>query len=447
MSFLFISLLILFSVMTILLLQGAGFSILRVGIVQFVAVSLFFFSFLGALPLFFGWDEYRVNIGVDDQVLILKVMLFSGFTMVLFIIGAMSAKTVFSAPSTLNNFNQITLNKKESLTLFFLLLFVLVIVALYLSNISRVALLVTLLEGAQESASARSSMGNNFSGNYHWYSVVIHDLANIITFSFFAAYLLAKEKIYLTLFTFSFLVSSFTALMAVEKAPFVWLLVGLFMVYVAVRGRGFYPVRKVIIFFTAIIGILVLAYVYFMGVSDVSNALSSIFSRAFAGSIMPAYYYLDFFPTHHDFLLGTSFPNPGGILPYQPYALSKEVMNWVNPSLIEEGIVGSMPTVFWGEAYANFGYAGLILIPFLVGFLVYVVDIFVSKLADTPLKIGFYVWTILHYKNLAITGFSGFIIDFHMVLMVFMLLGVLAISNKFRIKTRINNLHISLTDL
>jgi hypothetical protein len=137
MSFLFISLLILFSVMTILLLQGAGFSILRLGIVQFVAVSLFFFSFLGTLPLFFGWDEYRVNIGITDQVLIVKVMLFSGFTMILFIIGAMSAKTVLSAPSTLNNFDQITLNKKENLTLFFLLLFVLVIVVLYLSKIPR----------------------------------------------------------------------------------------------------------------------------------------------------------------------------------------------------------------------------------------------------------------------------------------------------------------------
>jgi oligosaccharide repeat unit polymerase len=436
MSFLFVSLFILSPIILIVLLQSTGFNILRIGIVQFVVISLFLFSFVGTLPLFFGWDEYRANIGVTDQVLIIKIMLFSSFTMILFIMGAMSAKVALNAPSTLNTFNNIQLNKKENLTLFFLLLFVLVVVALYLSKIPRIALLVALLEGVQELVIDRSSMGNNFLGKYHWYSVVMHDLANVITFSFFAAYLLAKEKIHLMLFTFSFLVSSFTALMAVEKAPFAWLLIGIFIVYVAVRGRGFYPIKKVIIFFLVIVSTLVLAYMYFMGSSGVSTALSSVFSRAFAGSIMPAYYYLDFFPTHHDFLYGTTFPNPGGILPHQPFSLAKEIMNWAHPSVIASGITGSMPTVFWGEAYANFGYAGLIFIPFSVGFLVYVVDIFVSKIADTPLKIGFYVWTILHYKSLSITGFSGFIIDFYMVIILFMVLGVLALSNNFRIKIR-----------
>ena len=436
MTLLFISFFILFPIIVIILLQSTGFNILRMGIIQIVVIALFFFAFLGTLPLFFGWDEYRSGVGVTDQVLILNIMLFSGFTMILFIMGAMSAKVILNTPSILNSFNNIQLNKLENLILFFLLLFVLVVVALYLSKISRIAILVALLDGIQESHIARSSMGNNFSGKYHWYRLVIHDLANVITFSFFAAYLLKKEKIHFILFAFSFLVSAFTALMATQKAPIAWLLIGLFMVYVAVRHRGFYPIRKVIIFFPAIIGILVLAYVYFMGVSDVSIALSRVFSRAFAGSIQPAYHYLEFFPTHHDFLYGASLPNPGGIFPYQPYALTTEIMNWVNPSDIDKGIVGSMPTVFWGEAYANFGYAGLIFIPFLVGFLLYVVDIFVSKITDTPLKIGFYVWILVHYKSLATKGFSGFMVDFYMVAMLLIILGVLALSNKFRIKIR-----------
>ena len=436
MTLLFISFFILFPIIVIMLLQSTGFNILRMGIVQFVVIALFFFAFLGTLPLFFGWDEYRTNVGVTDQFLILKVMLFSGFTMILFIVGAMSANLFSNAPSTLNSFNNIQLNKMENLILFFLLLFVLVVVALYISKISRIALLVSFMDGAQESHIARSSMGNNFSGKYHWYSLIIHDLANVITFSFFATYLLKKEKIHLILFAFSFLVSGFTAVMATQKSPFAWLLIGLFMVYVAARRRGFYPIGKVIISFAFIFSFLALAYIYFMGSSDVGTAFSSVFSRAFAGSIQPAYHYLEFFPAHHDFLYGASLPNPGGILPYQPYALTKEVMNWVHPSGIEKGVVGSMPTVFWGEAYANFGYAGLIVIPFLIGVLVYVVDIFASKIADTPLKIGFYVWLLLHYKKLAITGFSGFVVDFYLVFMLATFLGVLALSNKFRIKTR-----------
>lgn len=436
MTLLFISFFILFPIIVIILLQSTGFNILRMGIIQIVVIALFFFAFLGTLPLFFGWDEYRSGVGVTDQVLILNVMLFSGFNVILFIMGAMSAKVILNTPSTLNSFNNIQLNKLENLILFFLLLFVLVVVALYLSKISRIAILVALLDGIQESHIARSSMGNNFSGKYHWYKLFIHDLANVITFSFFAAYLLKKEKIHFILFAFSFLVSAFTALMATQKAPFAWLLIGLFMVYVAVRRRGFYPIRKVIIFFAFIVSLLVLAYIYFMGSSDVGAALPRVFSRAFAGSIQPAYHYLEFFPAHHDFLYGASLPNPGGIFPYQPYALTTEIMNWVNPSDIDKGIVGSMPTVFWGEAYANFGYAGLIFVPVALGFLLYVVDIFVSKIADTPLKIGFYVWILVHYKSLATTGFSGFVVDFYMVAVLLIILGVLALSNKFRLKIR-----------
>ena len=52
-------------------------------------------------------------------------------------------------------------------------------------------------------------------------------------------------------------------------------------------------------------------------------------------------------------------------------------MNWVDPN--DHGIVGSMPTVFWAEAYANFGVLGVVFVPFVIGVVVYTVYYFVDK--------------------------------------------------------------------
>lgn len=434
MNVLFIALFISFPAITLFLLNRSGFSVIRVGITQFVVTALFFFSFLGTLPLFFRWDEYRVSMGVTDQILVFKVMFFSGFTMILFIIGALSAKTVFNAPATLNRFEKIQVNRKEIWFLLIIFALVLVVLAIYLSKIPRIALFVALFEGVQESSIARSMMGNDFTGKYHWYSLVIHDLANLLTFSFFATYLLVRRKIYFFFFLLSFLVSGFTALMATEKAPFAWLLIGLFLVYVLAIKQGRYPLKRLVIFFSVVLLFIAFSYLFFMGTSELGQALLNLFSRAFAGSIQPAYHYLEFFPAHQNYLWGSTFPNPGGILPHQPFALTKEVMNWVNPSGIEKGVVGSMPTVFWGEAYANYGYYGIAFIPFFMGFILYTIDYYLSRIVASPLKIGFYVWLILHYKNLSSTGFSGFIIDIYLVTLIFVVLMIIAFSNKLKIK-------------
>jgi oligosaccharide repeat unit polymerase len=442
MSLLFILFFFLFPSLTFIILQTTGFFLKKVGIVQFVVISLFLFGYLGTAPLFFGWDEYRIDTGVTNQFLVFKVMLFSGITMILFSLGAIFGKTSLNAPATFSKVNKIKINNKETLILILLFLIALLILGLYLSKIPRIALFVVFLENIHEANIARSVMGNDFSGKYHWYTLAIHDIANIITFSFFTTSLLKKKKLYRALFLLSFLMSFFTALIAIEKGPFAWLLIGLFLTHVLVKHKGIYPTKTLIIFSNILLLFISFSYMFFTGTNELGQAFLNLFSRAFAGSIQPAYHYLEFFSGHKDYLLGRSFPNPAGIFPYTPFELTKEIMNWVNPTDIKQGIIGSMPTIFWGEAYANYGYFGLACIPFLMGFIVYIIDYFISKIANSPLKIGFYVWLLLHYKDLAATGFTGFIIDTPLIVLVCGVIIIIGLSNKLKIKlTKIK--HIS----
>ena len=204
--------------------------------------------------------------------------------------------------------------------------------------------------------------------------------------------------------------------------------------HVSVVSDGKYPVKSIFKLVFSLLAILVLFYIYFMGSSDAGSALLSILSRVFTGGIAPAYYYLEHFPNMVDFLLGKSLPNPGGLLPFEPYHLTAEASFWIYPDNAIKGIVGSAPTVFWGELYANWGIFGVLLIPFFVGIGVFIISYLVDKLESTPLKVGFIVWLALHLKNLSESGISGFLADTYFVIIFILILLITALANSGRIK-------------
>ncbi|MFW3344169.1 O-antigen polymerase [Aliarcobacter butzleri] len=429
---LFVVLFFTFPFIVVKYMDTIGHNIFSISVPVFLIISMFIYAYSGLLPLYFGWDEYRYSMGVQDRALIFQVLIFSIISIVGLLAGFTYAKVVLRMKH-FQKFDYIRqISRKELLVFAGLTAFCFFVLFVYLSKVPNIAILVALSDGTNDAKLARSLMGNDFDGKYHWYSLIMHDLFNIVTFTLFSAFLLTKKKIIFFLFLVAFLGSSFAAVMATEKAPFAQILIGLLLVYGITLLKGKIPIKVTIILLVVLFSSLIAFYIFFMGSSDVFSAFASIFSRAFAGSIQPAYHYLEFFPHHQDFLMGRSFPNPGGILPIESYRMTVEVMNWVNPN--DKGIVGSMPTVFWAEAYANFGVLGVILVPFVIGVVLYAVYYLVDKLENTPLKIGFFVWLMQHFKNLSVTGFSGYLIDFSLVALVFILVLSISLANRFKLK-------------
>ena len=83
-------------------------------------------------------------------------------------------------------------------------------------------------------------------------------------------------------------------------------------------------------------------------------------------------------------------------------------MQFVKP---ESNIQGSMPTVFWGEAYANFGPIGIIFFSFFIAFFLKCVDNYFDVKMLSSLGLALYIWIIFHFKDLSVTGFSQYIVD------------------------------------
>jgi oligosaccharide repeat unit polymerase len=408
-DFLFVSSFMFFPLVVLFFFKYLNLNFFRISLPSTVILFMFTFAYIGILPLYFGWA--RTTGTCEEKLLITMVFFGSSLSICGLLVGFMLSRSILNLRVEPLRIKSPTLTKGDMLGLIITLFISSIILAVYISKIDRIALFVALRDGITEAKVARSAMGNAFQEKYHWYRLFFREILSFVSFTFFSNWLLKKRKSSFFLFTLSFFFTSFAALMATEKAPFVWLIVGLFLTFLITRRQGRVPVKSIVLLFSSMLAIVPIMYIFFMGSRDWQSGATSLFSRAFTGGITPASFYLEVFPAQKDFLLGQTFPNPGGILPFKPYRYTVELMNMRFPHLQEMGIVGSMPTAFWGEAYINFGWTGVFIIPVILGAWIWIVAYAIGKMKDSPIKNGALVLSILHFKDISVSGFSGFFID------------------------------------
>ncbi|MBU61161.1 MAG: hypothetical protein CMI26_01510 [Opitutae bacterium] len=440
----FLFLWFLFPFLWHLLLKSAGLSILRVSIPSIVIVAIYIYQYVGLPVLYFKLDWQRAVL-VTDKYLILQVFFFTSITMFFMLFGFIIARghcgsldyrkyvnlksNIFNT-SMIWNFNyskysvfRLHVGLLLSITASFLVLIV------YLSKvgIQNVALFVALntTSGELSTGEARSAMGTSFDGSYHWYKLFTHDVLIFSLLVLTGLYLIQKRIITFVLLVPTFIIATLVMVMATEKTQMAELVISLFLVYALIKNEGKISIKKFLPVVIVLVSILSLFYIYFMDSENLESAIFSLSSRLFTGQIQSAYHYLDYFQNNHDYLLGRSFPNPGGIFPFEHTEITTEVMAWQFPNEIALGIVGSMPTIFWGDMYANFGILGVLFVPFFVGYLIYFINSIVLRQAFNPLSVGLFVWLILHFKVIAQTSITSFFMDIYMlsIITIFIILS------------------------
>lgn len=414
MTFLFI--IIWFSILGFIciLAHVGGISLRKITTPQiFVGLSLIM-SFLGYPILFFQLNDYRKALGLTDPELIMKATLASGWSIigVILIYGlliSLSSKSVRSEKGKHDTPNLIIpdifrSNKVYNTFWFIVLIICFLVLIAYLSKITNIALFEAFTGG--NVTQARSHMTNDFKGSYHWYRLFFYDLSWLSSLALFAGALRSNTRHVWMLFGLSFFFVSFCLLMTAQKGPMIFYLGTLFLLYSFLKNNGIISIRSLVLLFVIAVIILVPMYLYFMGSSDPFSALNSIVSRGLTGQLSGAYNYQWIFPEQVDYLSGRSFPNPKGLLPFEHFPLSKEVMARVHPHLIERGIVGSQPTIYWGEVYANFGWIGVLVAPIYIGFFIFLCNWLVSIIKDPTMKGTATVWIGFHLGKFAYSGFS-----------------------------------------
>ena len=408
MTALFVTVWVSAAALFVLAVSHTRVSIFRVSSIQIFLVLAFVMSFLGYPILYFQLDDYRVATGITDKVLLVNAMVASAWA----IIGTMVSYALldsvsFGGPSRSKSRHGQSLpsvgTATISLVFWFVVIAVCVLVAfVYLSRTEEIALFQAALGG--DVAAARSSMTNDFPGRYHWYRLFFQDIMWIASLVLYAIALSGRSALLWVAFLLSCVLSAFFLTMTAQKAPIVFFFFTILLVHVYMNNRGLISKRQVAIVGAAALVVLLFMYYIFMGAGGVSSALSSVGSRALTGQLSGAYNYQWIFPEHLDYLFGRSFPNPGGVLPFESYSLTKEVMAMAHPHLAERGIVGSQPTMFWGEAYANFGWLGVLVAPLYVGSYIFLWKWCLGFIRTEPLRAAGTVWIGLQLGQFAFSG-------------------------------------------
>ena len=269
-------------------------------------------------------------------------------------------------------------------------------------------------------AMLRSDATNNFDGKYYAYNLFKGSLLTaLVLISFF----LRHRGFYRYLFFGLLILRTFTCLAEIQKGPIVQLIILLLLAWYFEK----YKINKMVLFIIGmiIVGVIITMYVFFMG-ADVSDnelfftTICGILRRVFVGQSVGVEWsivYVDRF----GFLDGASMPNPAGILPFTYVRYSVVLMEMVNPQLLELGIVGSMPTVFWGEIYANFGMFMALISMVVVGALLRTMDIYFQTYSSSNkiLNLALYVFMINAFQKYVGTSILGVFIDINIWVIVF----------------------------
>ena len=150
-----------------------------------------------------------------------------------------------------------------------------------------------------------------------------------------------------------------------------------------------------------------------LGERPISDVFSAISSRLFIGQSYPLLLYFQTFPKKHDYLYGQSFPNPGGILPFKPFPITRYIYN-TNLGLAD--IAATAPTVFFGEIYANFGFAIMMIWMVFVGILLQLIQNYFQHKEKNVIISSLYIFYIIQCMQLALTSFF---VVFHLYLILF----------------------------
>lgn len=398
-------------IIILILMKLSGIKLFYPTIISMFVWFYLVFAYLGVLPLYFHWDEYRYAIGVINQFQIIRLWIYSSGSILIIVFSIFFCRHILGL--RINYKRNIEPAYNINIVLTILLMLCILVLFLYIRKIPAIPV-IALIGGASsdEVKVLRSLATNDFGGGFHWYKLFFSSVLCFISFVSFSNYLVRRTFGNFVLLFVAFFVTSFAAVMTTEKAPIIWFSFGMVITYILTKKE---KVNIKIFFLTGVFGLtlLVLMYRFFMGMEgrSVIAILQAIMSRTITGGITPAYFYLELFPEKQDYLLGASLPNPMGIFPWEHYRLTVEVMNYMFPDLSSKGIVGSAPTVFWGEMYANFGIGGIIISSVIVGILLYLLQYMLSKLKRNPITIGLSTFLIMELIKLADSGIGYLIFN------------------------------------
>lgn len=391
-----------------------------------------FVSYVGATFIANGYGYNPVLNYVSEDKRMFGWLAIS-YVIIAFPFGALIAKYIFNIQDVNKLFNKYvgkklepSISQKDSymkLLMYFLsIICVISVIYMILITGSIPQAKFFSLQDQAEVLLLRNSINRNFEGIYFIKSVLFEKLTPLLSFISFSYYKmtgLKKDKIW---FNFMFLLTIFVYTFTLSKSPLVTY--GITFVILKIYLEGHIKWKSFLFF--SLIAVLGIIFLFFLIVKngEISFIFNYLFNRIFFDQISGTFLMFEIFPNRHNFIGFSSLSKPISNLLLGGYSepAARIAMEYAFPIASEKGIMNLLSTLFIGEAWANFGWAGLIFSPIYLGFIIGLIYYIFLSLKKSPILVSF-----LAYCSFGVSissEFNSYIYNSVMFAIVFIFSGV-----------------------
>ncbi len=258
----------------------------------------------------------------------------------------------------------------------------------------------------------------------HLSNLVLFTILPLAAYICFAYAISTKAKKWIFLSTVMFLLSVIIKTYKFEKTPLLFHLLIYVLIYIYIKGG----IKVVYMGVMGLVGVGILAFSY-MSVGF-QGAFLDIYNgplgRTLFTEVGTLSYCFDLFPRVFDFLSGRSFsPTVLKILGMNPelhLRSAKLIMDYYGSEKVFNGTAGVMNTLFVGEAYSNWGYAGVALSIIWVALIFSLVIFAMLKMKKQPVTVTMSAVLTIRFVTIMHGGFCDFIYSFDIIVTVTALL-------------------------
>ena len=378
--------------------------------VQYVCNVFFIvFSYIGFFTLFYQLDSYRVRLGVDDPELVALAFVYSLYSIVIF---NLIYSVLLNEFRKANHRSHVEISKKLylKLSLAFLLEY---LHCLFIYSSGDVPLFQLLKGNVNEALRLRLEADYaemNYKRLLKWLRKEWLLLVTMIVLGVYCH--TGKARLLLAIGVPSLLINS---LLFLEKSQFVYVVLSLLAMYVYCNKSNKLILKIAITASIILVGLLSL-YSLLMNAATLIDGLKSIVSRATTAQLLGAIKILEIFPAKIQHLAGEALPNPGGFTPFGGFDLDRFVQREIR-GVGNNGLVGTSPTIYWGNLYANFGFWGVIIAPFLAAFVVFAYQSLISICVQSEIYDALLIWFAFKVKIIAMGSLNQLFINIDFVLL------------------------------
>ncbi|KPB05662.1 O-antigen polymerase [Bacillus sp. CHD6a] len=383
--------------------------------------SLLVSSFIGPLLIVLKLDNnYMIHRMQDDTYRIIGFLWLCYIMIIIPLTMLMLSRWVgFNAKKELDSYLKapITTDLREGKDYFYIfsiLMFLSISAIIYMIMQLNNVPLIAALTGGTDLGRLRIEASHGFQGNVLFKNIFALGLTPILSLIAYVYYIKTKLFRWKISFMLMFVLSIFVSIYDLQKAP-VFFYILMFILIKLYIGKIKLSIKKVAILASVGIISIITMYVFIQGVTNVNQFLSynsGPIGRLILSQIAPFFLHLELFGNQVDFLNGRSLPN----ILLQFYDLehvrsARLVMEQYFPDKVQEGTAGVLNTVFAGEAYANFGYWGILFGAIYLGAFIQVMYIFFLRMPKNPVFISLFAFFTVNIPRVVVGGFMDFIFN------------------------------------